>query len=138
MRCYWIRWSIDNIIGANLQKYYILSSPKKIIRQELKTSYNQIQTARNFLYIKLDIKLSFESRFFFICKKASQKLNILIRTAPLADFQLGKPRMYSLITCHFSYKLFVWMFSRRKLIGHICYLRKALRIIHKDIMNLLE
>ena len=67
------------------------------------------------------------------CKKASQKLNALLRIVSCMTFDQRRLILNSFITLYFSYCPIVWMFHNRKLNEGINYIHKRdLRIVSKD------
>ena len=68
-----------------------------------------------------------------LCKKASQKLNALLRVTWSLNFNQRKLLLNAFITSHFSYAPVVWMFHSRKLNNRINKIHeRALRLVYKD------
>ena len=69
----------------------------------------QVHASENLLAIKIDNKLTFEEHVEGLCKKCSQKINVLTRISSLMRFKQRNRFIKSFIT-HFSYCILVWMF----------------------------
>ena len=74
-----------------------------------------------------------ESRLFFKCAKASQKLHALSRVSKFMTLNQRKIIMESFFLSHFGYCPLVWMFHSRTLNNRINRLHKrALQIVYND------
>ena len=75
----------------------------------------------------------FDGHVRSLCKKSSQKLNVLSRVAYQLDFNQRKLLLNAFITSQFSYAPVVWMFHSRKQNHHINRIHeRALRVVYKD------
>ena len=85
------------------------------------------------LGIKFDNTLFFDDHVSTICKKASNKLNALVRVANYMNFDQRRLIMKPFITSQFGYCPLVWMFRSRNLNNQINNIHeRALRITYKD------
>ena len=85
------------------------------------------------LGITVDSNLTFKNHINKICKRASQKLNVLAKVAPYMNMQKRRIIMNSFVTCQFEYCPLNWMFHRRHLNNKINFINKrSLRITYRD------
>ena len=85
------------------------------------------------LGIILDSKLSFEDYINNLCKKASQKLNVLARIAPYMCLEKRKTVMKANIISPFGHCPLAWMFHSRGINNKMNSLHeRALRITYSD------
>ena len=84
------------------------------------------------LGIIVDSNLTFKNHINKICKRASQKLNVLAR-ALYINMQKRRIVMNSFATCQFDYCPLNWMFHSRRLNNKINFINKrSLRITYQD------
>ena len=85
------------------------------------------------LGVNLDANLKFDNHVDKICKKASQKIHALCRTAPYMSFNQKRLILTSFIESQFNYCPLVWMFHSRASNNKINRIHeRALRVIYKD------
>ena len=85
------------------------------------------------LGVKIESELTFNNYLDNVCKKASQKLNVLSRLCSFIPFHKRKILMQAFFRSQFSYCPLVWMFHSRELntkINNLHY--RALRIVYRD------
>ena len=83
--------------------------------------------------INIDSNLTFETHVESLCKKASHKLNALLRVTWSLNFDQRKLLLNAFIKSHFSYAPVVWIFHSRKLNNRINKIHeRALRLVYKD------
>ena len=83
--------------------------------------------------VNIDSNQTFETHVQSLCKKASQKLNALLRVTCSLNFDQRKLLLNAFITSHFSYALVVWTFHGRKWNNRINKIHeRALRVVIKD------
>ena len=99
-----ILFSGNDSVSANIDNHTIISENK-----------NEL------LRIILDSKLSFEDNINNLCKKVSQKLDVLARIAPYMRFEKRKIVMKAYIISQFGYCSLVWMFHSRGLNSKIFF-----------------
>ena len=106
------KWFKDSYMKANPEKYHLLLSATE---------------ETNTLNIE-DVCINVHS----LCKKASQKLNALLRVAWSLNFYQRKLLLNAFITSNFSYAPVVWMFHSRKSDNIINKIHeRALRLFYK-------
>ena len=66
-------------------------------------NYTESEKEQVLLGITIDSNLTFENHINNICKKASQKLNVLARVAPYVNMQKRRIIMKSFVTSQFRY-----------------------------------
>ena len=104
---------------ASPDKYHLLlfgsySSKIKIGNKTISSS-----KCKKLLVIKIDNNLNFKEHIESLCKKASQKINVLSRLASSMNFEQRRLIKNSFVICHFSYCPVVSMFHSRKLNARI-------------------
>ena len=80
------KWFIDNCLKSNPDKYHVLpseTSETQLIAENVPIASSSCE---KLLGIKIDQKLSFEPHVDSLCKKASQKLNALVRMSSSLKF----------------------------------------------------
>ena len=89
--------------------------------------------------ITTDSKLTFENHINNICTKASQKLNVLARTAPYMNSQKRRTIMKSFVASQFIYYPLIWMFHSR-LFNSKTYsiYGRSLRITYQDNTSIFQ
>ena len=119
---------------ANPDKYHLLINNTKESFQ-IKIGNETVSNSKyeKMLGVKKDHELNFNEHVSSLCKKASQKLNVLSRIASSMTFDQRRLVLNSFITSHFSYCPIVWMVHSRKLNERINHIHeRALRIVYKD------
>ena len=117
---------------ANPDKYHLLINNTKESFQ-IKIGNETVSNSKyeKLLGVKIDHELNFNEHVSSLCKKASQKLNVLSRIASSMTFDQRRLILNSFITSHFSYFPIVWMFHSRKLNERINHIHeRALRIVY--------
>ena len=85
------------------------------------------------LGINIDSKLTFKDHINRICKKASSKLNALVRISYYMDPLKRRLLVNTFFTSQFNYCPLIWMFHSRKLNNKINRLhQRCLRLIYSD------
>ena len=116
---------------VNTGKSHLLHSGNS--RATIENSYIESEDKQVLLGITVDSNLTFENYINSICKKASQKLNVLARIAPYMNIQKRGTTMKSFVTSQFSYCLVIWMFQTRRPNNKINSIHeRALRIKYQD------
>ena len=85
------------------------------------------------LGVLIDSELSFDAHLNRICKKASNKLNVLSRQCAFLPFFRRKVLMHAFFNSQFSYCPLIWMCHSRAIntkINNLHY--RALRIVYRD------
>ena len=91
------------------------------------------------LGIHINSELKFYSHVNFIGKKASSKLNALLRQCAILPFHRRKILIRAFFNSQFSHCPLVWMFHNRELKTKIKYLHHmALRIVYRDETSTFE
>ena len=86
------------------------------------------------LGISIDTRLSFEHHVASLCKKASQKLDALVRIAHYMDFEKRRSLMKAFVISQFNYCPLIWMFHNRALNNRINKIHeRALRLVYQYI-----
>ena len=81
----------------------------------------------------IDSNLNFDHHNNNVCKRASQKLNVLSRVAPYMNMQKKGVIMKSFVTSQFECRPLIWMFPGRRLNNKINSIHeRALRISYQD------
>ena len=128
------KWFKDNYMKANPGKYHLLlSATEETNTLNIEDICINSSKCEKLLGINSDSNLTFETHVESLCKKASQKLNALLRVTWSLNFDQGKLLLNAFITSHFSYAPVVWMFHSRKLNNRINKIHeRALRLVYKD------
>ena len=130
------KWFMDNYLKANPDKYHVLlseTSETLLIFQNVPIASS---CCKKLSGIKIDHKFSFEPHVETLCKKASQKLNALIRIASSLMFKQIKVLLNAFVTAQFSYAQVALMFHSRKLNNRINHIREgALRLVYKGLIR---
>ena len=128
-------WFKDNYMKANPGKYHLpLSATEET--NTLNIEKVCIKSSKCEKGINIDNHVTFETHVGFLCKKASQKLNALLRVTWSHNFDQRKLLLNAFITSHFSYTPVVWMFHSRKLNNRINNIHeRALRLVYKDYIS---
>ena len=128
------KWFKDNYMKANPGKYHLLlSATEETNTLNIEDICINSSKYEKLLGINIDSNLTFETHVESLCKKASQKLNALLRVTWSLNFDQRKLLLNAFITSHFSYAPVVWMFQSRKLNNRINKIHeRALRLVYKD------
>ena len=128
------KWFKDNYMKANPGKYHLLlSATEETNTLNIEDICINSSKCEKLLGINIDSNLTFETHVELLCKKASQKLNALLRVTWSLNFDQRKLLLNAFITSHFSYAPVVWMFHSRKLNNRINKIHeRALRLVYKD------
>ena len=127
------KWFDFNYMKINSGKSHILFSGNDNVIVNIDNHTIISENKNELLGIILDSKLSFEDHINNLCKKASQKLNVLARIAPYMCLEKRKTVMKAYIASQFGYCPLVWMFHSRSLNNETNYLHeRALRITCVD------
>ena len=132
------KWFKDNSMKASPNKYHLLIN-NTIESYPIKVG-NKMITSRKYeklLGTKIDQQLRFNEHVQLLCKKSSQKVNVLSRIAFSMNFEQRKLILNAFITSHFSYCPAVWMLHSRKLNDCINRIHEiVLRIVYKDYQSI--
>ena len=127
------QWFSDNYLKANPDKCHFLTNKKGDISINIKNENISSSQCQKCLGIKFDNTLFFDDHVSSICKKASNKLNALVRVPNYMNFDQRRLIMKAFITSQFGYCPLVWMFHSRNLNNRINNIHeRALRITYKD------
>ena len=85
-----LKWFMDNYLKANTDKCHVLLSETSETQLTVQNVLITASYCEKLLGIKIDHKLSFEPHVESLCKKASQKLNLLVRMVSSLKFKQGK------------------------------------------------
>ena len=122
------KWLNNNYVKVNTGKSHLLLSGNSRATATIDNSYIESEDEQVVLGITIDSNLTFENHINSICKKASQKLNVLARIAPYMNIQKRKAIMKS-----FSNWPLIWMFLIRRLNNKINSTHERdLRITYQD------
>ena len=119
---------------ANPEKYHLLlSATEETNTLNIEEVCIKSSKCEKLLGVNIDNNLTFETHVESLCKKASEKLNALLRVTWSLNFDQRKLLLNAFITSHFSYAPVVWMFHSRKLNNRINNIHeRALRLVYKD------
>ena len=128
------KWFKDNYMKANPGKYHLLlSATEETNTLNIEDICINTSKCEKLLGINIDSNLTFETHVESLRKKASQKLNALLRVTWSLNFDQRKLLLNAFITSHFSYAPVAWMFHSRKLNNRINKIHeRALRLVYKD------
>ena len=127
------KWLKENYMKINTEKSHLLMSGNLKISSNIDGNLIESDHEQELLGITIDSKLTFKSHVNNVCKKASQKLNALVKVSSYMDTNKRKILMKSFITSQFGYCPLIWMFHSRQLNGRINRLHeRALRITYND------
>ena len=130
------KWLNGNSLKSNTGKSHLLVSGN--VRATAKTNNNYVESSKEqaLLGITTDSNLNFENdinNVNDINKRASQKLNGLVRVTPYMNMQKRRTIMKSFVTSQFRYCPLIWMFHSRRLNNKISSIHeRALRITYQD------
>ena len=88
---------------VNSGKSHLLVSGNVRSKAKIDSNYIEFEKEQVLLGITIDSNLTFGNHINIICKKASQKLNALIRVAPYINMQKRRIIMKSFVTSQFGY-----------------------------------
>ena len=130
-----IDWFKNNYMKLNEDKCHILVSGYKHECVIAKIGDADIIESCNekLLGISIDIELTFSNHVNQIYKKASNKLNALIRQCKILPFSKRRSLMKAFFESQFAYCPLVWMFHNRQInykINDLHY--RALRVVYRD------
>ena len=97
------KWLTDNYMKVNNGKSHLLASGNVRATAKIDNNYIESEKEQVLLGITIDSNLTFENHINNICKKASQKLNVLARVAPYVNMQKRRIIMKSFVTSQFRY-----------------------------------
>ena len=127
------KWFDFNYMKINSGKSHILFSGNDNVSANIDNHTIISENKNELLGIILDSKLSFEDHINNLCKKASQKLNVLARIAPYMCLEKRKTVMKANIISPFGHCPLAWMFHSRGINNKMNSLHeRALRITYSD------
>ena len=109
------KWFDFNYMRINSGKSHVLFSGNDNVSANIVGQTLISENKNELLAIILDLKPSFEDRINNLCKKASQKLNALARTASYMCLEKRKTVMKAYIMFLFGSCPLVWMLHSRSL-----------------------
>ena len=122
-------WFRNNCMKRNPDKFLLLLGDKKIHQVDICNEKLSSTCREKHLGIKIYNNLTFEEHVEELCRKASQKVNLLARISSLMRFEQRQRIVNSFIT----YCPLVWIFHSRRLNNRINHIHeRALRIIYHD------
>ena len=122
-------WFRNNCMKRNPDKFLLLLGDKKIHQVDICNEKLSSTCREKHLGIKIDNNLTFEEHIEELCRKASQKVNLLARISSLMRFEQRQRIVNSFIT----YCPLVCIFHSRRLNNRINHIHeRALRIIYHD------
>ena len=130
-----VEWFDSNCMKLNQDKCHLLISGHKheIVWANIGNSKTWEGNQQKLLGITIDKNLSFDKYVIEKCKKASQKLNALIRICPYLTVDRKRSIMKAFIESQFSYSPLVWMFCGRSSNNRINKLHeRGLRVVYDD------
>ena len=96
-------------------------------------------SSEKLLGITIDTNLKFDIHVNNLCKKASQKLNVLTGIVSLIDADKKRSAMKAFLSWHFNYRPPVWMFHDRDLSNKINRIyERSHRILYIDNKSTFE
>ena len=118
---------------VNAGKSHLLVSGNKRATAKIDNNYIESEKEQVLLDITIGSNRTFENDINNICKRESQKLNVLARVAPYMNTQKRGIIMKSFVTSQFGYCPLIWMFRRRRPNNKINSVHeRALRITYQD------
>ena len=128
------KWFKDNYMHANPRKYHLLlSATEEANTLNIEDVCINSSKCEKLLGVNIDSNLTFETHAESLFKKASQKLNALLRVTWSLNLNQRKLLLNAFITSHFSSAPVAWMFHSRKLNNRINKIHeRALRLVYKD------
>ena len=127
------KWFKKKFLKANPEKYDLLMGTDKNNTLRVEESSITNSECEKLLGIKTDSQFCFQNHVKSLCKKASQKLNALLRVVCSLTFPQRKLLLNVFITSQFPYIPIVWMFHSRKLNHRINNIHeRAFRLVYKD------
>ena len=123
------QWFRNNHMKANADKCHLLVTGNYEVSANINEFEIESSKKEKLLGISIDTALSFEHHITSLCKKASQKLHALARTAHYMDFKKRRSLMKPFAISQFKYCLLMWMFHNRALTNRI-------NGIHKRVLRL--
>ena len=123
------QWFRNNHMKANADKCHLLVTGNYEVSANINEFEIESSKKEKLLGISIDTTLSFEHHITSLCKKASQKLHALARTAHYMDFKKRRSLMKPFAISQFKYCLLMWMLHNRALTNRI-------NGIHKRVLRL--
>ena len=124
------KWFSFNNLKANASKCHLFSSPYHPVPVKIKGCIIESSNCEKLLGIYIDSNFSFEYHINIICRKASQKLHALSRTAKYISKDKKLMLFKFFIISQFNYCPIIWMCHGRGLNNKINNIHeRALRIV---------
>ena len=129
-----INWFSDNHMKLNTDKCHALLNSQGPNTIKIGNLCIKNSSCENMLSINFDYKLKFTNHIDEICKKASRKLNALVRIAPyMGMIRKRHTLMNAFFKSQFNYCPLIWMCCNRSLNNKIDRLHeRSLRIVYSD------
>ena len=128
-------WYDSNLLAGNLKKYQVLNLGFIQNDSDICVSNVEIETKDNIILlgVVLDSKLNFSEHIISICKKASQRIGVLMRLRNLIPMKSKLILFKSAILPFLTYCHLVWHFCKASDIRKLERLReRGLRALFKD------
>ena len=98
-------WLSDNYKKIRTDKSHLIASGNVRATGKIDNNYIEYEKEQVLFGITIDSILTFENHISNICKRASQKLNALVRVVPYRNIQKRRIIMKSFVTSEFGYCL---------------------------------
>ena len=126
-------WFSDNFLKAKPDKCHLLINNDENVALKIKNETITNSSNEKLLGILFNNKFDFDEHVTSLCRKASEKLNVLARVAQYMNLVQRRLIMNAFIFSQFGYYPLVWMFHSRKLRNSVNdFHERALRIVYRD------
>ena len=133
------RWFSDNFFKANPDKCHLLINIDEDVALKIKNETITNSSNEKLLGILFNNKFDFDEHATLLRRKASQKLNALVRVAQYMNLRQRRLIMNAFIFSQFGYCLLVWMFHSRKLNNRMNNIHeRSLRIVYRDYESIFQ
>ena len=126
-------WFSNNYLKANPGKCHLLVNTTGNNRIKVRNEAISNRSNQKLLGIRFNSNFCFDDHVASLCKKTSQKLNVLTRIAQYMNLAQHRSIMKAFICSQFGYCVFVWMPHSRKINNRINRLHeRALEVVYRD------
>ena len=126
-------WFSNNYFKANPDRCHLLVNTTGNIRINVRNETISNSSNQKLLGIRFNSNFRFDDYVASLCKKASQKPNVLTRIAQYMNLAQRRSIMKAFICSQFVYCPLVWMFYSRKINNRRYSLQEsALRVVYRD------
>ena len=133
------KWLSRNYIKARTDKSHLLVSGNVRATAKIDNNYIESEKEQVLLSIKIDSNHTFENHINNICKRVSQKLNVLARVLPYRYIEKRRINMKSFVTSQLVYCPLIWMFNSSRLNNKINSIHeRALRMTYQDHISTIQ